>query len=266
MSEQTDDVVIEILEEESKKIDPRDTAPPEGSPRWNEIYGKMKQYERDVEALKKEKEDLKTLVEEMKAFNKKLASSIEAQTDVLTGIAKQGQQPIDTIDVKINELKKQRKEALENLDYELAEELSDKIFDLKLEKKEMVNRPIPQPQKRISDDDMNAYEAFITNVEWYQKDPEMRMYANELDKEFARDSFWGRKPVSERLTEIKKRVERRFNYTSPKVSGVEGAVGYGAKQKTVSLSPEEVRLAEAFGISHEEWARQKMFIERRMSK
>lgn len=262
MSEQnsSNEIIIEMLEEEKEeKINPKDTAPPEGSPRWNEIYGKMKQYERDIEVLKNEKEDMKALMEEMKSFNKKLSASITAQTEAFTEMVKKD--PKVSIDEKIQQLKIERKEALENLDYDLAEEINDKIFDLKLEKRDIKPKNIKPPQV-----DIDAYQAFITNVEWYQKDPEMRMYANELDKEFAMDSVWGKRSVKDRLAEIKKRTEKRFDYNVPKVSGVEGVVGYGKTSKSIKLSQDEMALANAFGLSYEDWAKQKLYIEGRLGK
>ena len=224
-------------------------APPENSRRWKEIYGKMKQYERELISVRDEKEALKEMVEEMRNFNKKLAEAIENKHE------REEERPENII----AELKRQKKEALESLDYDKAEEINERIIDLKIE----LTKKKSEKVERFEDDsavknNQKELMRFINNTEWYRKDPEMRMYANQLDNSLLQDPDWAVKPVAERLAEVKRRVERRFGWNKSSGSPVEDSTGY-PKAATIDLSEDERKLAKAFGISPQEWAKQKAF-------
>lgn len=254
LSSEETDLLIKLDEGMDVKIDPRDTSPPEGSPRWNEVYKKMKDFERDLESEKKEKQNLKELVDEMKAFNQKLSSSLESQTEAIVGMTSFKSK--DSFEDTMKQLKAEKREAMENLDYDKVDILEDKIFELKMQKTKEIPKPI---KPTYTEQDVNILKDFVETVSWYKDDPEMRAYANMLDESFLSDNVWGKKPIKERLLEVKKRTEKRFGM-STKVSGVEDGKEYGKGNISISLSSDEQNLAKAFGISQQEWAKQKSYI------
>lgn len=254
LSPEETDLLVKLDEGVDEKVDPRDTSPPEGSPRWNEVYKKMKDFERDLDNERKEKQNLKELVDEMKAFNQKLSSSLESQTEAIVGIASSKSK--NNFEDTLKQLKTEKREAMENLDYDKVDFLEDKIFELKMSKTKEVSKPA---KPSYTEQDVNILRDFVETVSWYKEDPEMRAYANMLDESFLSDNMWSKKPVKDRLLEVKKRTEKRFGMSS-KVSGVEDGREHGKGSTNISLSFDEQNLAKAFGISPQEWAKQKSYI------
>jgi len=69
---------VEAQKEPEKKHEPEVE-----SPRWKEVYGKMKSYERELEDSKKTSEESQKVLEELRAHNAKLSESMGVVEDQL---------------------------------------------------------------------------------------------------------------------------------------------------------------------------------------
>jgi hypothetical protein len=248
--------------------------PPEGSPRWNEIYWKAKEGERAIEEAKELKQLLATKeagIEEMRKWNKAIVESLDSVKGAISDTTKDDD--IAKLDVKLSELKAAKREAREKADFDKESNIDDKIVDLKFEIKEMkaapkvVVKPTPTAEEGIKPEDEKIYKSWIHSTEWYRTDPKMRGAAIKMEKEVWQDPDFEYADLPEILAEVKLRVEKEFDY-KPKPhgnrrsqDGVEGAGGSG-RVTVVKLSTAEQDLARNLGVSNEDYAKQKSLINR----
>ena len=250
--------------EEGTKVDPRTTEPPPDHPRFHEVYGKMKGYERELESLKEKMEEKESVVDAMKNHNDKLVSAMEGvKTSIENKDSTSSENPLEGIQGEIHRLSQEKVAAMEELEHGKVAELDEKIMDLKIQmRSETPTKP---------DIDPKPYDAWIESNSWFNDDPLMRGAAISVDDELSRDPVWGKKSIDERLAETGRRVTERFGYTEgvvkdekPKMSGVEGASKGGSPSKrpsnVIRLSQDEMRVASGLGISPEEFASQKALI------
>ena len=268
---------IEVsLEDDGEKGGRKDDeGPPPNSPRWKEIYWKAKEGERKMqenEELRKQLEKNEALIRQMQEHNRKLAESIEKVSEATIKVVEKGQveDRTKTIKEEIASLRERRKEALENDNYDLADDITEEILDLKLQLKEVEKskgkesgEKKEKPKEETDPSfDPTPYEQFVNSSPWFIEDPIMRAAAIEVDNILSSDPVWAVKSDAERLAEVKKRVESRFQY-QPKGNGsaVEGERrDTSPSGKTVKLTAEEVEVARALGLTPEQYAKQKAML------
>lgn len=264
---------------EGKKRVDSEGDPNEDHPRFKKVYAKLKDAERKIETLETGNKDTNETMELMRTHNQTLVTAIEKQTKATEKIAESNEVSkendlIKTIDTGIKTLNADKKEALENSDYDKVIDIDNQIMDLRDKKKEINEIPVATVEPSVSPTIPPEQQALIEkwaaeDADWYGKDPMMTSAAITVDSTIGNEPEWKGKPKGEMLKEIQRRVETRFNYKKANgsepsekttgVSGVEGAGGMGgggSNNKTVKLTAEQVRVAKGFGITPEEYAKQ----------
>jgi len=130
------------------------TEPGPDSPRFHQVYGNWKRSERKIADLEKKIEDLagKSSQADDKALaalrehNQKLAEALEkmATSTTATNAAQVAATEAQTREAKLAQLKKDRIEARESLEWARVDELDDQILEMKFEMRQP-NTPMPQP-------------------------------------------------------------------------------------------------------------------------
>lgn len=248
----------EVREEVKETVDPgslegkpkeeKKPEPPPDHPRFQKVYGKMKEFERQLN----EKDAQHTRdIELLRQHNEQLIAAVRA-----------GQSRPETKDVaeeinaKIRELKSAKVQAKKDLDWDREAMLEDQIDDLKekLSDRKILSRTERAKQetersagvKQVSQVLIDFQEStpwFNENSDAY--DPLMEGAAIALDNKLLRDPKWAKRPMIERLNEVRKRVEERFGVTkAPKIPTVEGAGGSRQAGVTkTNLSDDQKRVA-----------------------
>ena len=262
---------VNVIIKEDEPVDGVKTdGPAEGTERWNEIYWKAKEGERKIEeneTLKKQLEDNQNLVQEMRKHNEILAQSMEKVSDATVKIAERGvvDDKSSIIETELKGLREKRKAALLNEDLDSVDDLTEEIFDLKIQLKEVKNKK-EEPKSQEKGDtffDKTPYEEFINASPWFAEDPIMRASAIEVDSILMSDPKWSIKADAERLMEVKNRVESRFGYKPSNGKGGlvdRGSSVSGGTGKTITMSKEEQAVAKGFGLTNEQYAKQKALL------
>lgn len=276
-NEVQEDVFIDPGQLEGKpKKDPlieQNNITPE-SPRFQEVYGKMKEFERKLKENEAKESETKKLIEEMRRHNKELMNSFTStMKDVSSALIEDDvKDEITSIEGKINALKEAKQSALNDLDYAKAESIGEEILDLKLElrelKKEKGNKTsktqVDSGDKKIIQQVAEPFVKFIEENKWYTEDPIAQGAAIAIDALLVKDPVWNQKPVEERLAEVQRRIYARFpeyakNGTKKetKPGGVDMSETQSRRDISVeTLTPDEKAIAKAFGMTEAEYAKQ----------
>jgi len=230
--------------------------PPPDSKRWDKVYGRMKQAERTVDEFKKQ------LEERDKQYERDL-ELIRKHNEQLLSVQKPD--PVyspetDDFKTKIRDLKSAKIQAKKDLDWDREALIEDQIEDLKerLERQERENfrskvkKEAKQEAKvETVNDELLEWQA---NTAWFNTesdsfDPLMRGAAIEMDNRLLADKKWAGKPLKARLNEVRKIVEERFRWNEATIKGkipsVEGAGGVQPrKTESTTLSEDEKRVAQ----------------------
>jgi len=143
-------------------------------------------------------------------------------------------------DRAMNDLKSQRKTALEEGDLVLAEEIRD-TMDLK--KREATLAPIVEPQEDRTAE-MNSWKQ---RNDWYEKDEDMTAYADGVGNKLLRSG----KDPTDILAEVSKRTRAAFpakfrnpnKDTAPRVESGSGGRNRGGSE-TAGLTAQEIQIME----------------------
>lgn len=198
--------------------------PPKGSDRWNEVYAKSKESERKLEALEKKFNEQGEGFSELQKHNAEMMKSFtEQQEETKKTQATNTQTEAKN---KIKELKANRRKARSDGDVDLADDYSDQIDELKFD---ILANNIPKApifdearlidniqQSQAKEKQQQAFDAFNSEATWYSPDspthdPDMAAMAVGIESSLV-------KTISDpivRLTEVKKRVEKRFKVSNP---------------------------------------------------
>lgn len=272
------DIVLQPEEEIEKKekIDPRiaqENLTPE-SPRFKEVYKKMKNLERKIEEYEERGKSTGTLIEDLRKHNERLAKAIESSVDltreVVTAGRDTGDDELKVLHGQLTELKASKTAALKSFDYDKVSEIDEQIMETKFAIKDATQqKATPKPQKDGGVDP--AFGDFVDATPWFNgdtADPVMISAAYEMDKVLLRDPKWSSRPISERLAEVGRRVEARFDWKQKgnggkPASGVEGRSSITptkSGETTVRLSADELAICKGLSITPEAYARQKSFM------
>lgn len=237
--------------------------PAEIKPRFDRIYGNMKRYENELKESKEINRQLLSTVDQLQVNQGKIVDHIKGKD----------------FESAESQLMQQRKEALAKGDLDTFEELSDKLTDIKLEKKLSKNTPKvqqQQPQQPVhssqetmvetlvnkgifTQDDAHIYRSWVSESDesgmakrdWLNpKHPLNIAAAREGQAVFTNPAFVD-KPVSDKLKEIDRRMGlMQPNTTQQNVLPSGNLTKPGAKSK-VQLSPyqEKVAVMTKFGGS-----------------
>jgi hypothetical protein len=125
----------------------------------------------------------------------------------------------------INDLKQQKKEALDNADSDAVLQIDDQIEQLKDQRRESATET-----KSASPDP--AFAEWKASNDWYGNDEDMSQFADDIGFAYAQRTG---KPVGEVLEYVTKQVKKAFsekfsNQNRPQESKVEGAGSSGSKR------------------------------------
>jgi vacuolar-type H+-ATPase subunit I/STV1 len=243
---------------------PRKDEPPEDHPRFRQVYKKMKDYEREIDPLKKkineQDEVINTFKRDFGEFQK------TAQQKQVVEEGQKVSQEISGLQEKIKTLKASRLEAKKTGDVDREAMIDDQIDGLKdqiYERKLATERGkiTKDVEEKTSQGSMNTDVAqFIANTKWFNPkskkfDPMMFGAAKELDAFLQNHPDWVEEPTGVRLAEVKKRIEERFSYREdgkqeqkhdiPTVEGL-GKVSPPGRQGNIQLTDEQRRVAHRF--------------------
>lgn len=245
------------------------------SKRFKEIYGKMKGFEREVQKLKDETSSSKTLIDEMAKHNKSLVKAMKESVKEIASDrnVKDEKAELDSMMKELNsnmeKLIEMKASALKDFDYKGVAEIDEQLADLRDKKKEIKN--YSPKDKKDKDDDHSPFEEFIEKAPWYDEDPLMKAAARALDEVLVKDPKWAKKPVEDRLEEVRTRIEKRFGYKPESKSGddkggdkkggapdgLDGGGGQrGGTGKTIKLSQDQLKVATGLGLTPQEYAEQ----------
>jgi len=267
-----------------------DNEPPPDHPRFKEIYGKMKEFEKQVEAMKLDKEQNGNMIDALKEHNTKLAEAVEkSMTKVSEAVTKKQEEDsisneINSITTSITDIREQRKKAFSDADWDRADNLSEllddaksKLANLKKQKDTKIvvtNEKIkvsPEEASVMSESSKKIIDTWVADNKWYLEDPLMAGAALNYEAQKMKDSEWASKPIVERLAEIKKVVEERFGMSkggngATSAPSVDISSEAGSRQviSVTSLSSEQMAAARALGITPEDYAQQIKFINQEM--
>ena len=250
--------------------------------RFKQVYGKMKELERTIEDIREHGMTADPIVKEMVSHNKRLAKAMEK---VAENVAKvEGVDAVVALETKLSNLREDRKSARSNNEDDKLDGLNDEIVDLQFAIREAKEAKVakakekPAAEETVDEAEIRQeFVAFVDKSPWF--DPESEDYdsimqgaAMALDKDLQNDVRWSSKPLGERYEEVRKRITKRFTWEATdaeeevpvkerkklKAPAVETGQRRpkGGKSTKMRLSAEEVKIADAFGLSPQEYAKQ----------
>lgn len=276
---------------EGRKSRPEDNEPPPDSPRWKQVYAKMKEFERDREDLKAKLSEKDSVMEEIRKHNAALMSRVEEISNkALDSIGKKEESAGPSIEIQalqttIEQLEERKAEALEALNSKVVISIDreirklEKMLDAEQERQTKASKKdTEKPKATVSQDqDLSPdLKEFMTEAkEWFFRDPIMTGAAMEYDRFLSVQPEWKGKPEKERYKKVKTDIEQIFGKikqkpapeggNSRRPASPESGVGLskpgGALAKTVKLTPQQLQVAEGLGVSPEEYAKQVLFVQ-----
>lgn len=253
MENQDQELLDPIIDPTVKKdpVKEQDNLTPD-HPRFQELYAKYKDSERTAKALEEKLAGQGKLLDSLTEHNKLLDAKIIADTK----ITKPEPEPVD-VSSKIKDLQRERRKLLrvdgDSKDYDRIDDLEDNISELKEQKltgtfkslipdvSKIQNQASAASSKKESD---KTSAQFISSNPWIKvsttenPNPEynenMRATAEGLDIVL----LTSYPNINERYAEIKKRVEKQYNWRGKGVDpppNLEVESGSGPKHKTEAL-------------------------------
>ena len=285
------DVEINVSEKDlepiSKEVSTKDIkggkgdveGPPPGSDRWKDIYWQAQEGKRVIEEVKTLREELKTnqsLIAQMKEWNTTLSEGFKGISDAVAE-PRRGDE-IKEVNTKISDLKGLKKGAREKGDFDAEDkydeelaELRFKLRDLKTEKAPTKEEPPKGPLKEpaeggpspdFSPEELSTYEGWIEENKWFNRNPGLRGLAIKTEKEVWKDPNYEFATVEEVLTEVGNRMEPAIKSRYKGSDAVEFKSKGADNITPVKLSTTEIELAKGMEISPEDFAKQKLIIQR----
>ncbi len=286
---EVEEEVKEVEEDEEKWVDPgkkegvEEHEPPADSKRFKQVYGKMKELERTIEDIREHGMKSDPVVKEMVAHNKRLAKAMEK---VAENVAKvEGVDEVVALETKLSNLRESRKDARTNNEDDKLDGLNDEIVDIQFQIREAREAKVqkakeekPAVEETVDEAEIRQeFVAFVEKSPWF--DPEsdnfdsiMQGAAMALDKTLQNEVRWSSKPLGERYSEVNKQIVKRFGWEDtgeepevpkkgrkkPTAAAVEGG---GSKPRgnsgvKIKLTTDIVNMAEAFGLSPQDYAKQ----------
>lgn len=248
------------------------------SKRFKEVYWRMKENERKYSEML---DTQKAMQEHNRALMDKLESVTSKAIDTVGEVARSQSAAKDKgpqLEEKLEQLEQEKLKAMDPLNFnaELVTKLDREIrqIDRQIWERDTSAKAKQKPDQVAQPPDLDPDSKwFVEQSPWFNSNAIMRGAAIALDNELAMSPEWSNKSNRDRLAEVKRQVESQFNYasgdakekpTKPKpASAVEPAdSALGGNKVNVRLTSEELKVASGFGMTPEEYARQKAFMER----
>lgn len=256
------DIILDPGQNEGKE---KKHEPGINSPRWNEVYAKWKNAEKELQSFNDKFKQLETekrkTSEDLLLLKSQYEKLFELTNKSETKEPKSNKtEQLNEIDDLLNRAMKEKKTALKEEDIAKALEIQDVIDDLRDKKRAAFNVP---PRVNVNEEVSKALEKqeseravneFVSETPWINRsmpefDSAMYGYAVVLEKELSPGWNGSLKSL---YNEVRKRVEARFNYNdnnnnktkspiSPEVERV-GAESF-SKNNDVKLTDEEKKTA-----------------------
>lgn len=239
------------------KLKKESSGPPEGSPRWEEIYWKSKEFDRKKEEFEKKAEAEKLLIEHNKKLEEaleKLNSNVEKQTQTLQPKNEQvdaDKLQLDTLDKMIADKRKEKKVAAADSDFDRANDLQDEITDLLAQRTEVkTNLTVKETSKTtVQDAEARRFEEaesrFIAENAWCnpqspEYDPIKYGAAVQIHDDLAKQGILDH---NKRFNMVREKIDQYFN--TPTAPMAANPINSSAipKKKDVDLTDEEKRVA-----------------------
>ncbi len=210
--------------------------PKEHQDAYNE---KKTKYQTRIDELTKKFRDSERKTIELET---KLRMAEERPSQQIQQIQQQPQQQLNPEQI-IFQMKQQKREALANMNFVVADEIQDQISTYQEQLKEHKQR-ISTTQAQIQGEIKNTLNKFQTETEWFNKastsfSEPMAGYAAYLEYQLA--STW-RGSYSELLSNIKEKVEQEFSYQKGKEKKPISFIGGANTQQT--SAPKTIRLSQ----------------------
>jgi len=232
-----------------EKGNPADKLTPE-HPRFQEVYGKMKGFERNLA-------DKETDIELLRQHNKKLADSLEnvrqrvdkSQEGPKPDPVEQPQEYAAYMELQFDKMKKE----------EEARRVQDR-FNIQVD-----------TQKELHDDYESVVKIAMRDIEldkalrdkiWGSDNPARAAYKYGKDKMKESEKESGNNGKLESDSKDKEKAEKE-RLAAIEQGKVEGGGNPPVKSKDVKLTDEEKRVARALGVSDKDYAKQREFMEAR---
>lgn len=286
------DVEIEVKESElepkpkesppKSEGDKKDEGPPPGSERWKEIYWQAQEGKRVIEEVKQLREELKnnqTLITQMKEWNQTLSEGFKGISDAVAE-PRRGDE-IKDVEGKISELKNLKKGAREKGDFDAEDKYDEELAELRFKLRELKTEKPPKkeesskgslkepgeggPSSVFSSEELSMYEGWIEENQWFNRNPGLRGLAIKTEKEIWKDPNYEYATVEEVLNEVKVRMEPAIKSRYKGSDAVEFKSKGADNVTPVKLNSTEIELAKGMGISPEDFAKQKLIIQRARS-
>lgn len=265
------EVVVEP--EVKEKIDPKiaqDNITPD-MPRYREVYWKMKSLEGKLEEAEEKKLSSEKLLVEFRTHNERLAKAIEDQVELSRNTIGMNEKKVSEdgylngLHERLKELKEKKINAFKTFEYETIPDMDDEIAEIKDEIKEFKtqreNISYAQEEEKIDP----AFISFLNETSWMkgeEADPLMVQAAYTMDELLLKDEKWRKASVADRLKEVGRRIEARFNWKLDKGSGRKSVIGSegvskaSSSSKVITLTPAQVAVANGLEIPLDRYARQ----------
>ena len=220
------------------------------SPRFKEVYGKMKGFERELKELKEQGADTST-IDEMRKHNQDLMEVIKSRD------TSSGDNEVEKMEKDLQDLRADKKAARDQADFDLETDIDDKMADLRID-----IRDAKKASKALAEDDI--YTKWANETAWFKNNKKKREAAIQFEKDIINEDDFADATDQQVLKEVEKRVENKFKPVKGKTP-VEGSDthGTGYIPSSVKISKTESEIADGFGISVQDFAKQKAAIGRK---
>lgn len=254
------------------------------SPRFNQIYGKLKGQERVNEALVKKLEEKDDLFASVQEHQKKLTEAILKieQGRESREVKKEQGTVLDSLNTTAKELGKSIAVAYDEGKVDEAMRLNDQLVETKvaiaqakaapkIEQKNNEAKPV-KVDDNSTPENTKAVAKIQGGHKWLGDNKEMTEMAVNLDNAFRVDPAYKDVPLEERYEDVAQLVEERFGMSKSEESNdegteqkrqfaavEEGSDGFsqgGGTSREVVLSAEQRNIARSMDISEEDYAKQ----------
>jgi len=258
---------LAVADEVKKLVTDKD--PPGFQKRIDQAIRKWRTEERARIKAEKEGTETKAVLEEMRKHNEKLYRAIKEQTSAIkTSVDVQAEKEIQNksetelqrIDQNIAYLKQERVKARQDMDYNKEATIDDQIDSLKerrlLVKQEVAKKPTQDMGERY---ERQVIATWKEDTSWFsplkdgepnpEYNPRMEKAAMEYDRYLTTLEKWKNVPIEDRLQEVKKKTEEKFEY-EPKKYGLTktptiesgGGLPPPRKEQDTKLTEDETRV------------------------